>query len=268
MDIGTAKPSLSERAGIPHHLLDILDPSESFSTGQFRRRALDLIADIQQRGKAVILVGGTMLYFNALTQGLAQLPHADADIRQKLDAELLNDGKEVQHARLARIDPEAAARIHVNDPQRVQRALEVYELTGQSLTSFFQQQSSEQAAYRWLKIIIAPEDRQILHHKIAQRFHAMLELGFLAEVEALMQRGDLNEQMPAIRSVGYRQAWAYLNGEDDYVTMQDKAIAATRQLAKRQFTWLRREENALHLLSDAADIDSKALTYCREGLIQ
>ncbi|OAI12415.1 tRNA dimethylallyltransferase [Methylomonas koyamae] len=264
MDIGTAKPTLVERGGVPHHLIDILDPSESFSTGQFRNRALELMADITARRKLPLLVGGTMLYFSALTQGLAQLPAADAEIRQRLDDELQTLGREVLHARLAEVDPQAAARIHVNDPQRVQRALEVYEISGRPLSSFFDADQPAEHPYRFVKIIVAPEQRKTLHYKIAERFDLMLKQGFLDEVRALWQRGDLDESMPSIRCVGYRQAWSYLNGEYDLATMRDKAIVATRQLAKRQFTWLRKEQDARHLLSDSDDLLDQALRYCRQ----
>lgn len=264
MDIGTAKPGMEERAGIPHHLIDILDPSEAFSTGQFRSLALESMADITRRGKLPLLVGGTMLYFSALTQGLAKLPEADADIRQRLDRELLELGKEAMHARLAQIDPQAAARIHVNDPQRIQRALEVYEISGRPLSEFFQTDQQSEQPYRYLKFIIAPAERQTLHAKIAERFKLMLARGFLEEVQALRARGDLDESMPSIRCVGYRQAWSYLNGEYDLETLQEKAIVATRQLAKRQFTWLRKEENARHLLSDAPDLLDTALRHCKQ----
>jgi len=247
MDIGTAKPSMAERGGIPHHLIDILDPAESYSTGQFRKQALALMADITERGKMPILVGGTMLYFNALNSGLAVLPEADPKIRARLDQELAELGKEVLHQRLAEIDPESAARIHPNDPQRVQRALEVYEISGRPLTSFFTAAQSEDIPYQKLKFIIAPADRKILHEVIARRFKAMLQQGLIEEVKQLYDRGDLNESMPAIRAVGYRQVWAYLKGEDDFDTMTEKAIAATRQLAKRQFTWLRKETDAIGL---------------------
>lgn len=245
MDIGTAKPTLLERGGVTHHLIDILDPSEAFSTGQFRSLALSAMEDISQRGKLPILVGGTMLYFNALTKGLAQLPEADPLIRARLDQELAEFGKDLLHQRLEKIDPQAAARIHPNDPQRVQRALEVFELSGQPISDFFAD-NGQALAYRICKLIIAPSERAILHNKIALRFEQMLAQGFLEEVQALYQRGDLDETMPAIRAVGYRQAWAYLKGEMDLPTMTEKAIVATRQLAKRQFTWLRKESDALH----------------------
>jgi tRNA dimethylallyltransferase len=264
MDIGTAKPIMAERGGIAHHLIDILDPSEVFSTGQFRNRALELMADIDSRGKLPLLVGGTMLYFSALTQGLAQLPEADAEVRRRLDDELQQFGKDALHARLALVDPIAAARIHVNDPQRIQRALEVYEISGQPLSSFFQTDQQDDQPYNFVKLIIAPEQRQSLHDKIAERFRKMLAEGFLDEVQALRQRGDLDETMPSIRCVGYRQAWSYLNGECDFATMQEKAIVATRQLAKRQFTWLRKEQNAKHLISGAPNLLQQALANCRE----
>lgn len=264
MDIGTAKPTIAERNGIAHHLIDILDPSEAFSTGQFRNRALELMADIHRRGKLPLLVGGTMLYFSALTQGLAQLPEADAEIRQRLDDELQQFGKEAMHVRLAQVDPLAAARIHVNDPQRIQRALEVYEISGHPLSSFFQTDQLADQPYDFVKLIIAPQQRQTLHDKIAERFKKMMAAGFLDEVQTLRQRGDLNETMPSIRCVGYRQAWSYFNGDYDLAAMQEKAIAATRQLAKRQFTWLRKEQNARHLISGSNHLLEQALTYCRE----
>jgi tRNA dimethylallyltransferase len=248
MDIGTAKPTEAERGGIVHHLIDILDPSEAFSTGQFRNRALELMADITARGKLPILVGGTMLYFSALTQGLAQLPEADPEIRQRLDQQLQEIGKQAMHERLAAVDPVAAARIHMNDPQRVQRALEVYEISGKPLTSFFQADEGEDLPYAYTKIIIEPKQRHSLHDKIAERFKLMLAQGLIDEVEALRQRDDLDESMPSIRCVGYRQVWSYLQGEYDFAEMQEKGIVATRQLAKRQLTWLRKEQPDLRLL--------------------
>ena len=259
MDIGTAKPTFEERGGIPHHLIDILDPSEAFSTGQFRTQALDLMATITRRGKIPILVGGTMLYFNALLNGLAVLPEANPEIRAKLDQDLKRLGKEALHQRLAAIDPLAAARIHPNDPQRVQRALEVYEISGKPLSSFFNAAQGEDFPYQKIKLIVAPPDRKILHTIIAQRFRRMLEQGFINEVEALYQRGDLTEKTPAIRAVGYRHVWAYLNGEDDLESMTEKGIIATRQLAKRQFTWLRRETDAIGFETGDVDLLQKVL---------
>lgn len=264
MDIGTAKPTEAERGGIVHHLIDILDPSEAFSTGQFRNRALELMADITARGKLPILAGGTMLYFSALTQGLAQLPEADPEIRQRLDQQLQEIGKQAMHERLAAVDPVAAARIHMNDPQRVQRALEVYEISGKPLTSFFQADEGEDLPYAYTKIIIEPKQRHSLHDKIAERFKLMLAQGLIDEVEALRQRGDLDESMPSIRCVGYRQVWSYLQGEYDFAEMQEKGIAATRQLAKRQLTWLRKEQPDLRLFSEDGDLLAQVLNYCRQ----
>jgi tRNA dimethylallyltransferase len=257
MDIGTAKPTLEERQGIPHHLIDILDPSEVFSTGSFRKIALQLMEDISRRGKTPVLVGGTMLYFNSLFNGLASLPEANPEIRKKLSDELVAIGKEAMHARLKCIDPESALRIHPNDPQRVQRALEVYELSGKPMTQFFHEAQQQQIPYKKIKLIIAPEDRKLLHEKIAQRFRLMIEQGLIEEVKALYQRGDLTESLPAIRAVGYRQAWSYLQGEYDLDTMIEKGIIATRQLAKRQFTWLRREEDVLRFKSFEPDLYDK-----------
>ncbi|WP_349431449.1 tRNA (adenosine(37)-N6)-dimethylallyltransferase MiaA [Methylomarinum sp. Ch1-1] len=263
MDIGTAKPTLEERAGVPHHLIDILEPTESFSTGQFRKQALQLMDDITRRGKLPLLVGGTMLYFNALLHGLAELPQADEEIRKKLDRELAQMGKQAMHRRLQQVDPQAAARIHPNDPQRIQRALEVYEISGKPISSFFTQAEQQQIPYRQIKLMVAPEDRKILHDQIARRFKLMLEQGLVAEVEALYRRGDVDVSMPSIRAVGYRQVWSYLCGELDFETMTDKAVAATRQLAKRQFTWLRREKDAAKLASGDSDLLSRALECIR-----
>ncbi len=249
MDIGTAKPTLEERQGIAHHLIDILDPKYSFSTGRFRTLALEMMAEITGRGKIPILTGGTMLYFNALFRGLASLPKADAGIRAQLSLELERHGKEVQYRRLAKIDPDSAARIHPNDPQRIQRALEVFEISGKPLSSFFSNAERETIPYRKIKLIISPENRKTLHETIALRFHRMLEQGFVEEVERLFRRGDLNETMPAVRAVGYRQVWSFLKGDYDFDTMTEKGIVATRQLAKRQHTWLRKEKDALILSS-------------------
>ena len=259
MDIGTAKPTAEERKGIPHHLIDILDPAEIFSTGRFRKSALQLMEEISNRGKVPVLVGGTMLYFNALFNGLASLPEANSAVRKKLDEELLANGKEAMHARLKSVDPVSAERIHPNDPQRVQRALEVYQLSGKPITQFFTEAQQNQIPYRKIKLIVAPEDRQQLHEKIAQRFKLMIESGLIDEVSALYQRGDLTEKMPSIRAVGYRQTWSYLQGEYDLDTMMEKAIIATRQLAKRQFTWLRREQDALQYISSENDLSEKVL---------
>lgn len=265
MDIGTAKPTLEERAGIPHHLIDILDPAASFSTGEFRTRALDLMADISARGKVPLLVGGTMLYFNSLYYGLAQLPTADAVLRLQLDAEAAAIGKQAMHQKLHAIDPVAAARIHPNDPQRVQRALEVYQLTGKSMTQLHLEAKAEEIPYQQIKVIIAPEERSVLHEKIALRFKVMLQQGFVEEVEALYQRGDLTVQMPSVRAVGYRQIWSYLQGEIGYEEMQEKGIIATRQLAKRQFTWLRRATDAQRFFTQDAHLFTRVLEHIQQA---
>lgn len=266
MDIGTAKPTIEERQDIPHHLIDILDPAESYSTGSFRNQALDLMADITQRGKIPLLVGGTMLYFNALYHGLALLPEADQQIRQKLDDELASIGKEAMHSRLKLIDPEAANRIHPNDPQRVQRALEVYEISGKPITQFYKEAEEKTIPFKQIKLIVAPEDRKQLHEKIELRFNQMVKSGLIEEVKTLYCRGDLTEKMPAIRAVGYRQTWLYLQGEYDLQTMIERGVIATRQLAKRQFTWLRREQDAMPFISYEKALFDKVLKEVRRAL--
>ncbi|AHK78436.1 tRNA dimethylallyltransferase [Ectothiorhodospira haloalkaliphila] len=239
MSVGTAKPSPDTLRTAPHHLVDILDPSETYSAARFREDALTLMADITARGRVPLLVGGTMLYFRALDFGLDTLPDADPVVRARIDALAADAGWEGVHLALARVDPVSAARIHPNDPQRLQRALEVFELTGRPLSSFHAQPRASQLPYDVLRLALMPADRTQLRERIARRFHAMLEAGFMDEVRALKARGDLNPQMPSIRAVGYRQAWACLEGELDDEAMVSKAITATRQLAKRQMTWLR-----------------------------
>jgi len=257
MDIGTAKPTQEERAGIPHHLIDILDPAESYSTGSFRTSALQLMADISNRGKIPVLVGGTMLYFNALFKGLAELPEANPAIRKQLDEELALYGNQAMHERLKVIDPESAIRIHPNDPQRTQRALEVYQLSGKPISQFFRETQAKPIPYRKIKCILWPEDRKALHEKIAKRFNLMVKSGLIDEVSALYQRGDLSEDLPAIRAVGYRQTWMYLQGKYDQEMMVEKGIIATRQLAKRQFTWLRQETDFIQFNSLEAGLFNK-----------
>ncbi len=268
MDIGTAKPTVRERGGIQHHLIDILDPSEAFSSGQFRSQALRLMHEISRRGRIPLLTGGTMLYFNALLHGLAELPVANDTIRKNLHEQALRHGNAYLHDRLKQVDPEAAVRIHPNDPQRVQRALEVYELSGIPLSLLQKQAQSRQLPYQAIKLVIAPADRALLHEKITLRFHAMLEQGLLEEVRRLYQRGDLTENKPAIRAVGYRQVWCHLQGQYDFNTMTEKAIVATRQLAKRQFTWLRRETDALWFYTEKNDIPADVLRKIEVEIIQ
>lgn len=240
MDIGTAKPDAATLKMAPHRLIDICDPADAYSAGRFRADAMREIEDIHAQGKIPLLVGGTMLYFRALLQGLADLPHADEDLRAALTARAEREGWEVLHAELAKVDPAAAEKIHSNDAQRIQRALEVYRLTGQPISSLqIQEQSSLLSDYDVRQFALMPSDRAMLHERIAKRFDLMLKQGLLEEVKSLMARGDLSPELPSIRSVGYRQVWDYLSGKIDEATMRDAAIAATRQLAKRQMTWLR-----------------------------
>lgn len=243
MDIGTAKPDAQTLQRAPHRLIDIIDPLESYSAADFRADALHEIGDILSSGKTPLLVGGTMLYYRALQQGLSELPAADEQVRQQLEADAQRYGWQEMHRRLASIDAISAERIHPNDPQRIQRALEVYEITGKSLTEFWQAQQAQGLPYRVIKTAFFPQDREALRERIAVRFRQMLKQGFIEEVEALRARGDLNLDLPSMRCVGYRQVWEYLDGVMDYDDMVEKAITATRQLAKRQLTWLRKEQN-------------------------
>lgn len=253
MNIGTAKPDAETLRIAPHRLVDILDPAEAYSAGQFRSDALREIAVIQAAGHCPLLVGGTMLYFRALERGLAELPSADPAVRARLATAWAEQGSTALHSRLAQVDPVAAARIHPHDAQRIQRALEVYELTGQSLTELCSSSHNELLSFRIAKLIVAPAERRILHERIEQRFRAMLEQGLVAEVERLRARGDLDRNKPAMRAVGYRQVWDYLDGALDYPAMVERGIVATRQFAKRQLTWLRSESGAFWLDSAAPD---------------
>ena len=250
MDIGTAKPSIEAQGGVVHHLIDIIDPSEAYSTGQFRTQALALIESIHQRGKRALLVGGTMLYFRGLLYGLAALPEADPAVRQAIEEEAQQIGWMAMHQQLAAIDPCSAQRIHPNDPQRIQRALEVFRVSGETLTALHARSRRQELPFRPFRLVVAPTERSMLHQRIEARFMQMIEQGLIEEVEQLQQRGDLDASLPSIRGVGYRQVWRYLNGECDHSTMIEQAVIATRQLAKRQFTWLRREEGALHYASE------------------
>ncbi len=240
LDIGAGKPSAEILKKAPHRLINIRDPIDAYSAADFRNDALKEIADIQSKGKTPLLVGGTMLYFKALRDGLATMPSANEEVRNKILDMGNTAGWQAVHDRLAEVDPESAARIHPNDPQRLQRALEIYELSGKPMTAIHQEGKVQEDLPFDLKFIaIIPEQRANLHKKIAERFNQMLEQGFVDEVKKLYDRGDLNPSLPAIRSVGYRQIWAFLEGAYDQNTMQEKVLAATRQLAKRQLTWLR-----------------------------
>ncbi|WP_283255877.1 tRNA (adenosine(37)-N6)-dimethylallyltransferase MiaA [Dyella humicola] len=244
MDIGTAKPDQATLARYPHRLIDIRDPAEPYSVADFRADALAAMREITAQGRVPLLVGGTGLYFRALQQGLSQLPEADPAIREQLSAEAALLGWPAMHERLAQLDPAAAARIGANDAQRVQRALEVIQLTGRPLSEQQRGGSGERFPWRVLKLALLPADRAPLHERIAQRFDAMLADGFLDEVRALRVRGDLHADLPAIRAVGYRQAWEHLDRQTDAAEFRDRGIFATRQLAKRQITWLRSELDA------------------------
>ena len=256
LDISTAKPARSERAAVPHHLIDICDPAEVYSAGRFRDDALALIDRIVARGRTPLLVGGTGLYFRSLQLGIARLPAADAAVRAQLEADAAITGWVAMHGRLREVDPEAATRIHATDPQRIQRALEVYTLTGRSLSSHLADRSAVPLAGRVHKFVLNFPDRARLHDRIGTRFQHMLDQGLLEEARGLYQRGDLQPTHPSMRLVGYRQCWQYLAGEIRIKQLPDKGIAATRQLARRQLTWLRQEPGAQWLeASDPANMD-------------
>jgi len=240
MNIGTAKPDAETLAIAPHHLIDIIPPTEVYSAANFRNDALRLMTDITARGKVPLLVGGTMLYFKALQGGLSNLPEANAEVRQGIEHEAATLGWPAMHAKLAEVDPETAARLQPNDVQRIERALEVYRLTGQSMTALHQASVGEALPYRLLKIALVPSDRKVLHERIALRFDQMLADGFIDEVKVLLKKyPELNSDSTSMRCVGYRQALEYLAGHYDENELRDRGIFATRQLAKRQLTWLR-----------------------------
>lgn len=259
MDIGTAKPSAAEMSEVSHHLINILTPEQTYSASEFVEDVHTLVAEIFARGKLPVLVGGTMMYFNALQNGMAELPSADETIRARLLADWQAD-PEGQHAQLKQVDSDAAERIHFNDQQRVCRALEVYELTGKALSQHQKEgQGKGLSAFKLIKIALMPADRKAIHKQIEIRFKQMLSQNFVEEVKVLMLNSHLHPDLPSIRSVGYRQAWSYLSGEYDYQTFVEKSLVATRQLAKRQMTWLRKEQ-------DICALDSLVLS--KEELLQ
>ncbi len=239
MDVGTAKPTPAERALVPHHLVDIRDPAQTYSVGRFVRDARAAIDAIHAVGHVPFLVGGTMLYFNSLLRGLAELPEGDAAVRAQIDALAASEGWPALHAELARVDPAAAARIHPNDPQRIQRALEVYRVTGVAISALQAARRSQLDGFRTLSLIVDVPERSGLHDRIERRLAAMMSAGFLTEVARLRARADLHEELPALRAVGYRQLWGHLDGRYGLEEGIARAAAATRQLAKRQLTWLR-----------------------------
>ena len=254
MDIGTAKPDADMQARAPHRLINLIDPSEAYSAATFRKDALREMADITAAGRIPLLVGGTMMYFKFLRDDSATLPEADETIRQQLLEDGLRDGWPVMHARLAEVDPQSAERLAPMDSQRIQRALEVYLVSGKTLTQHWAEQQSEPLPYQVVNLAVCPPERKRLHERIEQRFHDMLAQDFVSEVQRLRERGDLNKNMPSIRCVGYRQMWDYLDGEYGYDDMVAKGLAATRQLAKRQITWLRSWPDLHWLDTDDPDI--------------
>lgn len=263
MDIGTAKPNADELAQTPHHLIDIVDPIDAYSAAQFCADASRLSKDILAKGKLPLLVGGTMMYFNALQKGLSTLPEADEQIREKIEKEAQEKGWAALHQRLQGIDPKTAARIHPNDTQRISRALEVYALTGKPLSECLEQRP-ESEGFDFVNLVLFPQDRAWLHQRIAQRFEQMLAQGLIEEVEGLLKKWSLSPEMPALRSVGYRQVYDYLQGDRDLQSLKDKGIAATRQLAKRQLTWLRQWPEAIYFDPKDPDLLDKVVAKIKK----
>jgi tRNA dimethylallyltransferase len=265
MDIGTAKPDLASRQSVPHHLIDIRDPAVTYSAGDFVVDSAAAMEEIWARGRQPLFVGGTMLYFHTLSAGIAALPDRDLDVRAEIDARAAAIGWAGVHRELAAVDPDAAARIHANDPQRIQRAMEVYRLTGQPISRLQQSRVSALAGVDVLEFVLAPSDRKILHERIQARFDAMIEAGLVDEVRRLRERSDLNAEHPSMRAVGYRQVWRYLDGQCALVEASEQAIAATRQLAKRQLTWLRARRTATWFDSTHAEVALQIARALTEG---
>ena len=266
MDIGTAKPSAAELAMIPHHLINICDPLDPFSAGRFCEEAHHLIREIQSRHKIPLLVGGTLLYFYWLQQGFADLPKANESIRQAISIRASQQGWPHLHHELQQIDPSTALHIHPNDGQRIQRALELYYSSGQTMAALQSAQRLQPLSMPMITLVIAHEDRARLHRRIEERFDGMLKKGLVEEVESLYRRGDLNDCLPSIRTVGYRQIWAYLAGEYSAEEMRERVLAATRQLAKRQYTWLRRWPEAQWIFSERSDLYPATLSFIEKTL--
>jgi tRNA dimethylallyltransferase len=264
MDIGTAKPTAAERAAARHHLIDIIDPTESYSAAQFRIDAARLIREITGRGRIALLVGGTMLYFKALREGLSHLPEADAKVRAALEAEADEKGWPALHAELAQVDASAAARLKPNDAQRIQRALEVFRISGKPLSALQGARIADSLPFRFVPVALIPSDRAVLHKRIEQRFAGMLAAGLVDEVSGLQNKYALNANLPSMRCVGYRQAWEHLEGRYDRATLRDRGIYATRQLAKRQLTWLRAMPEPKIFDCLAADLGAQVVRYLGE----
>jgi tRNA dimethylallyltransferase len=266
MNIGTAKPDAATLALAPHHLIDIIDPTEVYSAAAFRRDALRLMQEITARGKIPLLVGGTMLYFRALRFGLSDLPQADVAVRAEIEEQAARLGWPAMHAELAKVDPDTAARLKPNDAQRLQRALEIFRVSGQPMSALLALQEDYQLPYRLIPLALLPSDRKQLHERIAIRFRAMLAQGLLDELDALRKVYQLHSEMPSMRCVGYRQAWQYLVGDIDTASMLDQGIAATRQLAKRQLTWLRGMPDNIEFDCLSPALNQQVLTNVRERL--
>lgn len=274
MDIGTAKPTPEERSAVPHHLIDILDPRDAYSVMQFRQDALKLVDAIHARGSIPLLVGGTMLYFKGLRDGLDDLPPADPAVREQLDKEIALYGTPALHARLSELDPLTAARLQPADTQRVQRALEIITLTGKPMSALLAKAGKTELSFELMPFALEPSDRSVLHQRIADRFDAMLDLkpGLLEETAALRARGDLHPGLPSIRCVGYRQSWEYLDGLDglgpkvELTNLREKGIAATRQLAKRQLTWLRGMDDRIVIDCLSSDLAGQIMSSVRARL--
>ncbi len=266
MDVGTAKPGPDILAAAPHRLIDILDPAESYSAARFRTDALAAMQEISAAGRIPLLVGGTMLYFDALQHGLSELPPADPEVRAQLDTRAASEGWPALHAELAKLDPVAAARIHPNDPQRIQRALEVCYISGRPLSELQQQSAVSPSEYRYVKLALAPVERVVLHEIIEQRFRSMMAEGFLDEVTCLKERGDLNAGLPSMRAVGYRQLWQHLDGECDLDEAVRRGVVATRRYAKRQLTWLRSEPDVTWFDSGTPRLAERARAHAARHL--
>jgi tRNA dimethylallyltransferase len=266
MDVGTAKPGPDVLAVAPHHLIDILDPSESYSAARFREDALAAMREITAAGRVPLLVGGTMLYFHVLQHGISPLPGADATLRAELDLRAAREGWPVLHAELTRLDPAAAARIHPNDPQRIQRALEVCYISGRPISELRGRAAVESGEYRYIKLALAPAKRTMLHGIIERRFRSMMTLGFLEEVRRLRARGDLHARLPSMRAVGYRQLWEHLDGTCGLEEAVRRGIVATRRYAKRQLTWLRAETDVTWFDSGAPGLVDAVHAYAVQRL--
>lgn len=267
MNIGTAKPDAQLLAKAPHRLIDIIDPLESYSAADFVLDAVEQSQEILAKGKTPLLVGGTMMYFNALQKGLAEMPQADAELRALIESEAAEKGWNALHEELQRFDPDAASRIHPNDPQRLQRAIEVYRLTGKTMTQYWAEQGAVSLPFDMINMAVMPKERSVLHERIEQRFYDMMDQGFLDEVEGLYRRGDLTGDMPSMRCVGYRQLWQYLDGVDLLEDAIFKGVVASRQLAKRQLTWLRGWDDLMIFDSLSKDLVPEALNYIESRII-